>query len=95
MTTTAAVDTPLHTEILDFVWKAEKAITHTGRKLGEAACELVPGDGGVVGKLVDQTFDFTDSVLDSQRDFAASVLDKTLGDNDKIPTPAKVTADEK
>ncbi|MEO6629771.1 MAG: hypothetical protein ABIP03_14535 [Aquihabitans sp.] len=92
MTTTAAVDTPLHTEILDFVWKAEKAITHTGRKLGEAACELMPGDGGAVGKLVDQTFDFTDSILDSQRDFAASVLDNALGDKDKKPTPATAKA---
>ena len=95
MTTTTTVDTPLHTEILDFVWKAEKAITDTGRKLGEAACELVPGDGGAVGKLVDHTFDFTDSVLDSQRDFAGSVLDKALGDKGKKPTPAKATAKQK
>lgn len=90
--TTKTAGTPLHTEILDFVWKTEKAISDTGRKLGEAACEFVPGDGGAVGKLVDQTFDFTDSIFDSQRDFTASLFDKALGDKDKKRAAAKTTA---
>ena len=89
---TTTVATPLHTDILDFVRKTEKAITDTGRKLGEAASELVPGDGGAVGKIVDQTFDFTEMVLDGQREFAASLIDTALGDKDKKSAQAKSTA---
>jgi hypothetical protein len=70
---------PMRDEILDFVRKSEETITEAGRKLGKTVCELVPGEAQSIRKAVDEAFDFTETILKSQREFADSLLDKVLG----------------
>jgi len=75
-------------EMMEFARKSEKAITEAGRKWGETLCELVPGDGQSVRKVVEQAFDFTEAILKNQREFANSVLDKVLGESSSKRAPS-------
>lgn len=70
---------PMRDDILEFVRKSEETITEASRKWGETLCDLVPGEGANLRKIVDDAFDFTDTVLKNQREFAHSVLDRLLG----------------
>ena len=75
-------------EIMEFARKSEETISEAGRKLGERARELVPGDGQSIRRVVDQAFDFTETILKSQREFANSLLDTLYDDNTSTPAPA-------
>jgi mannitol-1-phosphate/altronate dehydrogenase len=44
-------------------------------------CDLVPGDGESIRKVVEDAFDLTETVLKNQREFANSVLDRILGES--------------
>lgn len=79
MTTTKETE-PMSEEILEFVRKTEETITEAGRKLGETVCDLVPGDGQGIRRVVDEAFGFTETILRSQREFARSLLDSVLGE---------------
>jgi len=89
MATTKKDDAPMREEILDFVRKTEDMVAEAGRKLSEAACDLVPGDGQGIRRVVDEAFDFAESILQSQRDLASSLLDDVLGQPSPKRTPAK------
>ena len=80
MVATKQGDAPTHEEILDFVRKTENTITESGRRFSEAVCDLVPGDGQGIRRVVDEAFDFAEKILKSQREFASSLLDNVLSE---------------
>lgn len=89
MATTKKDDAPMREEILDFVRKTEDSVAEAGRKLSEAACDLVPGEGQGIRRVVDEAFDFAETILRSQRDLASSLLDDVLGEPSPKRAPAK------
>jgi hypothetical protein len=70
---------PMREEIRAFVQKSEATIAEAGRKLGERVAELVPDDGQSIRRVIDEAFDFTETVVKNQREFANAMLDKILG----------------
>jgi hypothetical protein len=91
MATTKKNDVPMREEILDFVRKTEDTVADAGRKLSEAVRDLVPGDGQGIRRVVDEAFDFAETILRSQRDLASSLLDDVLGEPSPKRTPGKRT----
>jgi len=83
---------PMRDEILEFVRKTEESVTDAGRKLSDAACDLVPGDGEGIRRVVDEAFDFAEKILKSQRELATSLLDDVLGEPSPKRAPAKSPA---
>jgi hypothetical protein len=80
---------PMREEILEFIQKSEEAIAEAGRRLGERVSELVPDDGQSIRKVIDEAFDFTETVLKNQREFANAMLDRVLGKPAKRVTATK------
>ena len=68
---------PLDEEVFDFVAKAEKSVLDAGRQWAKTAEEFVPVELPAVHEVVDGAFEFAETVLKIQRDFAQSVLKTT------------------
>jgi hypothetical protein len=83
---------PFSDEILDIVHKSEQTLTDARERLVESLRDLVPGDGVRARKAIDEAFDYTEKLLENQREFAHSVLDAVLGDEPKKRTTTKRTA---
>ena len=88
---TAKTTEPMREEILEFVQKSEETIAEAGHKLGERVSELVPDDGESIRRVIDEAFDFTETILKNQRALANSLLDKVFGEPTKR-APAKPAA---
>lgn len=86
---TAKTTEPMREEILEFVHKSEATIAEAGHKLGERVSELVPDDGQSIRRVIDEAFDFTETILKNQREFANSLLDKVFGKPTKRSPAAK------
>jgi hypothetical protein len=86
MASSKATET-MRDEIMEFFRKSEAALTEAGHKWREALSELVPDDGQSIRKVVDQAFDFTETFVKSQREYANSVLERVLKEKPK-PKPA-------
>lgn len=88
MATTKKQNAQMREEILEFVRKTEDSVVEAGRKLSDAARDLVPGDGESIRRILDEAFDFAETILRSQRELASSLLDDVLG----TPGRKRVTA---
>jgi hypothetical protein len=60
--------------------------------LGERVSELVPDDGQSIRKVIDEAFDFTETILKNQREFANAMLDRVFGKPTKRAPAARVPA---
>jgi hypothetical protein len=87
--TTEATTEPMREEVMEFVRKSEETIADAGRSFGENLLDLVPGDGESIRKVVDEAFDFMETVLKNQRELAHSVLDRVLGESTAKRRPSK------
>jgi hypothetical protein len=77
---------PISDHVRQFADKGEQALTDARERWAETLRDLVPGDGDRVRKVVDDAFDFTEKLLESQRELAKAVLDAVLGETAK-PAP--------
>lgn len=74
---------PVRDEVRRLVHRSEAALHEARERWSESVREFVPGDGTHVRKVVDEAFDFTQKLLENQREFANSVLDAVVGDGAK------------
>jgi hypothetical protein len=61
-------------QIFAMVQRSQESIIDASRNFADGMSDLVPGGKDQVDKVIDGAFDFTERVLQIQRDFAKSVV---------------------
>jgi hypothetical protein len=61
-------------QILDSVRRSQEIILDASRNFVDSAADLAPGDRQQIDTLIDNAFDLTERILQTQRDFAKSLL---------------------
>jgi hypothetical protein len=64
----------LQDQIFEMVKRSQEVIVDASRTFVEGAADLAPGDREAIDNLIDNAFDLTERILQSQRDFAKTVL---------------------
>jgi hypothetical protein len=64
----------LQNQVFELVRRSQEAILDAGRSFADNVTTMAPGDSEAIDKLLDDSFEFTEKVLKSQRDFAKSVV---------------------
>lgn len=64
----------LQDRIFDLVKRSQDTMLDAGRTFTERVKELSPADTGRLQDLIDQAFDMTERILESQREFAKNVV---------------------
>lgn len=67
-------DKNLQDQIFDMVKRSQEVIVDASRNFVEGAADMAPGDREAMDRLIDNAFDLTERILQSQRDFAKTVL---------------------
>jgi 23S rRNA U2552 (ribose-2'-O)-methylase RlmE/FtsJ len=65
----------LQEQIFELVRNSQQAIIDAGRTFTERVSSLTPGDTAQIDDLIDNAFDMTERVLESQRDFAKKIVE--------------------
>lgn len=65
------------TDVFERVRRREAALMATGRRWARTAGDVVPVEMPAAGHMVDGMFDFTEHLLDSQREFVHRVVTRT------------------
>jgi len=81
----------LEEEVFDFVRKTEEAVVDAGRKWAKVVEEFIPVETPAVQELVKGILDFTEEILETQREFAHKMLDEV---RTKVDELAKSTPKE-
>jgi hypothetical protein len=69
----------LQDQIFDMVRRSQEVILDASRNFVDGASDMAPGDREQIDRLIDNAFDLTERILQSQRDFAKTVLDSVTG----------------
>lgn len=64
----------LEDQIFDMVRRSQEVIVDASRNFVAGASGMTPGDREQMDRLIDNAFDLTERILQSQRDFAKTVL---------------------
>lgn len=80
---------PVRQEVVGFIRRSEETISDAGRRWAETFRDFAPSDGEAIRKAVGEAFDSMERILQSQREFANSVLDVVLREGTKSPTASK------
>ena len=65
----------LQEQIFELVRTSQQAIIDAGRTFTERVSSITPGDTAQIDDLIDNAFDMTERVLESQRDFAKRIVE--------------------
>lgn len=65
----------LRDDISELVRKNEEMIVAASRRWADSMCDVVPTTQQGLRKLVDDVFDYTETLLKNQRELARSVID--------------------
>lgn len=66
---------PEEGEVFEFVRRTEEAVMTLGRRWARAVGEVLPVETERVGRFVDDAFDLTERLLDSQRQFVRDMVE--------------------
>lgn len=80
----------LQEQIFELVRNSQQAIIDAGRTFTERVSSLTPGDTAQIDDLIDNAFDMTERVLESQRDFAKKMVETVTS---QIPGAEKKASD--
>lgn len=72
-------DEQLQDQIFDMVKRSQEMILDASRNFVEGAADLAPGDREQLDKLIDNAFDLTERILESQREFAKKIVGVATG----------------
>jgi len=61
-------------QLFDIVKKSQDAILDAGRVFTDRVSAMAPGDSSQLDELIDNAFDMTERVLETQRDFAKKMV---------------------
>jgi hypothetical protein len=62
-------------QLFDIVKKSQDAILDAGRVFTDRVSAMTPGDSSQLDELIDNAFDMTERVLQTQRDFAKKMVE--------------------
>jgi hypothetical protein len=65
----------LQEQLFDIVKKSQDAILDAGRVFTDRVSAMAPGDSAQLDDLIDNAFDMTERVLQSQREFAKKMVE--------------------
>lgn len=65
----------LQEQVFELVKKSQQAVLDAGRTFTERVGAMTPGETSQIEDLIDNAFDMTERVLESQRDFAKKVVE--------------------
>ena len=65
----------LQEQIFELVKKSQDAMMDAGRVFTDRVSSMTPGQPAQLDDLIDNAFDMTERVLESQRDFAKKVVE--------------------
>lgn len=66
--------TKLQEQIFELVKKSQQAMLDAGRAFTDRVSAMTPGESDQVDELIDNAFDMTERVLESQREFAKKMI---------------------
>ena len=64
----------LQEQIFDLVKKSQQAMLDAGRTFTDRVSAMTPGESDQIDELIDNAFDMTERVLESQREFAKKMI---------------------